>query len=362
MYRFVIDNIMEALLSLYNTAPSKYELEFRVRGMDLDVLRMLLKSITPKTRIERTREIVCYPRSAPPHTRCIKAKPAGSSKYSSWEVQRKIERKRVFTRNGKLVLSEELPVSPSAGRPNIQEHDRCRFKSRVRVLSGDWFHDFTLVRDSKASSSTMKSDVMEFESYGDLMDDLTRLPPRTSVEYEIEHAVAAPVSVAQAMYILTSLSSSTPTFNQMALLLAKHVHGPGNSLKRLLPSVSPLNVLTYRQLYPLSNYYVTYKLDGERAAMMISGKSAAVMSDPSTVIEVVAFSTAEEKNAAAAPTVWLDGEWYQGSFYAFDVILPHAMRFSDRLRHLTSTIAALEASGVREKIYAKPYVFLGPTV
>ncbi|HEU0068844.1 MAG TPA: hypothetical protein VFQ26_06220 [Nitrospiraceae bacterium] len=206
----------------------------------------------------------------------------------------------------------------------------------------------------------MKSDVMEFESYGDLMDDLTRLPPRTSVEYEIEHAVAAPVSVAQAMYILTSLSSSTPTFNQMALLLAKHVHGPGNSLKRLLPSVSPLNVLTYRQLYPLSNYYVTYKLDGERAAMMISGKSAAVMSDPSTVIEVVAFSTAEEKNAAAAPTVWLDGEWYQGSFYAFDVILPHAMRFSDRLRHLTSTIAALEASGVREKIYAKPYVFLGP--
>lgn len=121
------------------------------------------------------------------------------------------------------------------------------------------------------------------------------------------------------------------------------------SLKRILPSVIAFTRNEYRQMFPPIGYYVTDKIDGKRSLAILRNNKCVIIND-----KLEEFTA---PSAASVMVTILDGEWLDGVFYAFDILMLAdksltGQVFEDRVTHLQK---GSDLIGNYVKCIAKPY-------
>lgn len=122
-------------------------------------------------------------------------------------------------------------------------------------------------------------------------------------------------------------------------------------LKQLLPKVQALTRYDYRNIYPLSNYYITDKADGIRAIGICEGSRGFIVSDV-----LRSYETTNELK-----TTIVDAELVDEKLYIFDAIMVDGIDvsqigFEQRFLMLDKASKELQKVGIHAEV--KPYIHI----
>lgn len=121
------------------------------------------------------------------------------------------------------------------------------------------------------------------------------------------------------------------------------------TIKKIFPKVVSITRNEYSKIYPPVGYYITDKLDGKRAILSIHHGKGCIITDKITEID----DTFDQK--------WtiLDGEYYNGEFYAFDAIIINDEQLFDE--KFSTRIDKLQQYK-NKHVKVKKYTFITATV
>lgn len=272
-----------------------------------------------------------------------------------------------------------LSLEKSDIKPFISDETSIiRIINRVSFLFIDdsikWRIDMSVVRQLGGSNlRTIESVVNQmFKQHTVTVDNMLSLfnESKTSqkfYDYEIEAELVnnekiKTVHLTNMAHNILKISNpnymSENTLQNKIYELAKYlIHSPAilnqyqskYGLKQLLPKVQTLTRYDYKNIYPMTNFYITDKADGIRAIVMTDAKYGYILSDVLNVFELTSESE----------VYILDAEWVNNVAYAFDIIVYNNQKltdlsFSERILYLPMAIESLKKVGL--SVESKYYV------
>jgi len=214
----------------------------------------------------------------------------------SKEVYRK---KRLYSNNYenfklvKLTISSETPItSPASNTINM-----FRIKNRISINLGNYRIDITQVKEIpyalfsqnkqlvKIERTNLFRNIASFTEPKQIYENFISNPSNTEMEMEIEFNDPGKLNTSDFDFyqILESIQPLDEIISHSEKL--DHIYNLlGNksklkSVKNLLSKPNTLDMKTYNEIYPPTDYYITKKADGYRCCLYIYDKGYALVSN-----------------------------------------------------------------------------------
>jgi len=126
-------------------------------------------------------------------------------------------------------------------------------------------------------------------------------------------------------------------------------------MKQLLPKVQTLTRYDYKNIYPMTDFYVTDKADGVRAIVIIDINNGYILAE-----NLITYKLDSEFKVTIA-----DAEFVNNVAYIFDVIVINdrnisQLTFNERITYINEAVTQFKQAGL--PIESKPYMQIGSNI
>lgn len=325
------NNDISDILSTYNNSNKKMDLELEIRlggtghGITKQDYERYKKNILDEmfnknnnTEIKTEKTLSCKNENNEKDKDRITHFLDDENKIVKTKIETKNKIKDWKFKNFKLSIQKEILVSENKNKINKKNFDKLktkclRYKERQSIVSNDkkWQFDFTKVVDMLIENA------VSYDKWIKILPNIKNKFLR--YEIELEYISDSSISKEDLEYAITYVKKlKNPEEIKGDIFKPLFFDSIG---KGKIPTTKPASLEKKDLNFLFSNdYAITEKADGDRRFIRISSNGEFYITESNMLI-VDKFKEIQEKNDDSIWNTIIDGESYDGNFYAFNIIL-----------------------------------------